>query len=103
MSLESKIMAAARAPGNDCIRCGVIDGTVCGRHLNGLRQHWYGKGRAIKCHPLAVAEFCKRCDVEFQEGSVSKDDPVAQIEYSEEFLHWCLMSNIRRVERGIIG
>lgn len=61
------------------------------------------KGRGIKCHPLAVAEFCDACDSEFQEGSVNKNDPVARESYSEEFLHWCMMSNIRRVERGIIG
>ena len=102
MSLESKIMEHARS-GLPCIRCDREDGTVCGRHYNGLRQHQYGKGRAIKCQPLAVADFCTRCDAEFQEGSVPKSDYARRIEYSEEFQHWVLMTLIRRAELGVIG
>lgn len=94
-------MKDARSPENPCIRCDSV-GTTCGRHLNGLRQHRLGKGRGIKCHPLAVADFCAKCDAEFQEGSVPKSDHEWRIAYSEEFLFWCLMSNIRRVERGIL-
>lgn len=101
MSLESKIMADARS-GLSCILCGTQDGTVCGRHYNGLRQHQYGKGRGIKCHPFLVADLCASCDADFQEGAVSRNDFVAMQQYSEEFQHWCLMSLIRRQERGVI-
>ena len=102
MSLESKIMKHARS-GNTCVCCGISDGTVCGRHYNGQRQHQYGKGRGIKCHPFAVADLCSRCDAEFQEGSVPKGDFAARADYSEHFLHLCMLSMIRRAESGVIG
>ena len=94
-------MANARS-GLPCIRCGSNHG-VYGRHYNGFRQHSYGKGMRKKCRPFAVADFCKECDADFQEGSVPKTDWEARIEYSEEWLHWCMMSLIRRVENGVIG
>jgi len=99
MTLTNKIMKDARS-GKPCIRCGSNDGTVCGRHYNGQRQHKYGKGRGIKCHPLLVADLCSNCDRDFQEGTVGKRDWEARTEYSEEFQHWCLMSLIRREQEG---
>ena len=101
MTLESKIMADARS-GHACIRCKVEDGTVCGRHYNGQRQHLYGKGRGIKGHPLMVADFCNRCDREFIEGSIPKSDYELQTERSEEFQHYCILSAIRRFENGVL-
>jgi len=99
MSLESRIMKDARS-GKSCICCGVSDGTVCGRHYNGQRQHAYGKGRGIKCHSFLVADLCNGCDADFQEGSIHKNDYHARSAYSEEFQHWCLMSLIRREKEG---
>lgn len=101
MSLESKVMADARSQGNPCIRCGST-GSTCGRHYNGIRQHAYGKGRGIKCNPIMVADLCSECDQDFQEGSVSKADYPARIHYSEEFQHLCILSAIRRFERGVL-
>jgi len=101
MSFESKIMEDARRPGNPCIRCGST-GSTCGRHYNGQRQHQYGKGRGIKCHPLMIADFCDSCDKSFQEGCVPKGDVHARDAYSEEFLHWCAMSSIRRFLAGVL-
>ncbi len=107
-SLEERIMQDARS-GHPCIRCGKpgkdIDGhqVVYGRHYNGQRQHQYGKGRGIKCHPVCVADFCNVCNSFFQEGLVDKDDFEGKDRYSEEFQHWCLMSLIRRAENGVIG
>lgn len=98
---ERKVMENAREPYRPCIRCGSI-GSTCGRHYNGFRQMSYGKGRSIKCHLLLVADFCSVCDADFQEGSVSKDDLQARIEYSEEFQHWCLLSAIRRFEERVM-
>lgn len=100
-ALERKVMADARRPDNPCIRCSST-GSTCGRHYNGIRQHRYGKGRGIKCHPLMVADLCEQCDGFFQEGSVSKADYPARVNYSEEFQHLCLLSAIRRFERGVI-
>ena len=101
MNLERKIMMDARSRYNPCIRCKSIE-TTCGRHYNGLRQHQYGKGRGRNGHPATVADYCRVCDADFQEGSVSKDDLIKRIEYSEEFQHWILMSLIRRFERGVL-
>ena len=72
-TLAERIMADARS-GHLCIRCGSNDGTVCGRHYNGQRQHLYGKGRGIKGHPFLVADLCFDCEKEFQEGAIAKDD-----------------------------
>ena len=101
MNLQSKIMADARSTYNPCIRCASI-GRTCGRHYNGIRQHAYGKGRGIKCHPLLVADLCDECDKLFQEGATPKTDIEKRINYSEEFQHWCLMSAIRRFKCGIL-
>jgi len=61
----------------------------------------YGKGRGIKCNDLATAEFCYECDQRFSEGSI---DPIweSKWERSEEFLHWIMMTNIRRVKAGVL-
>ena len=99
-TLEERCMEDARS-GHPCIRCHAQEG-VCGRHYNGLRQHRLGKGRGIKAHPFAVADFCEACDKEFQEGTVSKADLQARDEYSEEFLFYCLLTLIRRAENEII-
>lgn len=101
MTLESKIMADARS-GHACIRCKREDGTVCGRHYNGQRQHLYGKGRGIKGHPFLVADLCFECDKLFQEGSVGKLELTERDSYSEAFLHECVMSLIRREQNGVI-
>lgn len=101
LNLESKIMADARSPYNPCIKCKSI-GQTCGRYYNGLRQHQYGKGRGRKCYPLLVADLCDECDEIFQDGSVDKNDIEGRVSYSEQFQHWCLMSAIRRFERGIL-
>ena len=101
-SFTEKIMADARMAYNPCIRCGST-GTTCGRHYNGLRQHRFGKGRGRKCHGLLVADLCAECDKAFQEGTPRKDDLDARVNYSEEFMFWCLMSQIRRVDNGVIS
>ena len=82
--------------GSVCIRCDAPDAYSC--HYNGPMQHWYGKGRGKKCHDLATAELCMNCDEALTEGKCGyKRD-----EHSEEFLHWCMMTNIRREERGLL-
>lgn len=91
-------MTALRKLAKDqqCIRCGNSFG-VCLRHYNGFRAHRLGKGRGIKCHDMAGAEFCNECDADFSEANYHKwDGGSKSIERSEEFLFWCLMTNIRR-------
>lgn len=82
----------------ECIRCGK-EGETCLRHYNGYRSHSYGKGRGIKCSDIAAAELCNECDAEFSEANYGKwVGGSKSIERSEEFLHWCMMTNIRRGE-----
>lgn len=79
-----------------CIRCGK-EGETCLRHYNGFRAHSYGKGRGIKCHDIAAAELCNECDSLFSEANYPLwDGGSKSVERSEEFLHWCMMTNIRR-------
>lgn len=91
----SKITKSAK--GQACIKCGAPDAYAC--HLNGPRQHLYGKGRGRKCHDLMSAEFCYDCDQEFTEGSTNirwRD----KWDRSEEFHFWIAMTNIRRYDEG---
>ena len=105
-TFDEKIMADAR--NNPCIRCGSEEG-VYGRHYNGQRQHHFGKGRGRKGHGMMVADFCAACDRFFQEGSIPKHDrfpaadDAARDKYSEDFMFWCVMSQIRRVDNGVIS
>ncbi len=84
--------------GQNCIRCGADD--AYSAHYNGTYQHWYGKGRGTKCNDLATAEFCYKCDQDHSEGVniyFSKEERDAQ------FLHFIMMTNIRRLEEGVIN
>jgi len=94
----NKILKASK--GMDCIKCGKPGAYAC--HLNGPRQHAYGKGRGIKCHPLMTAEFCYECDREFTEGSMLPRWNNNKWERSEEFHYWIALTNIRRAKEGII-
>jgi len=87
------------AKGKTCIRCGAPDAYAC--HYNGPRQHAYGKGRSIKGHDLASAEFCHSCDQQFSEG-VMPNDCINKWDKSEMFLHLIMLTNIRRWENGDI-
>lgn len=92
------------ASGRPCIACSAPHSWAC--HYNGPRQHLYGKGRSKKGHVLTTAEFCKSCDQVFTEGSYSPEDhPVHPgwrdiWDRSEQFLHWIMLTNIRRREAG---
>lgn len=87
-----------KADGKTCIRCGKGMGTVRACHYNGPRQHALGKGRGVKAHDLATAEFCDDCDRDFTEGTLHRWD--TKWDRSEEFLYWVTLTNIRRYESG---
>ncbi len=85
-----------KAQHRDCIRCG-RPGETRAAHYNGFRSHSYGKGRGIKCSDIATAEFCHSCDELFSESNYSAwQDGSKSTERSEEFLHWIMLTNIRR-------
>ena len=99
---STKLRAAARRPGNSCIRCGSSDGTICGRHYNGQRQHTFGKGGSQKVDDFLIADLCNDCDAEFTEGVVAKSDIAGRDAYSEEFLTLCVLTLIRRRDEGVL-
>lgn len=98
MSKLEKILTYAK--GQPCVRCGRNDGTTCARHYNGLRQHWYGKGRGIKCNPLITAHLCLSCDQLFSEGNLS--DFENEVDRSEQFLHLVALTLISLANHGVL-
>lgn len=92
----SKLTESSR--GQDCIRCTAPGAYAC--HYSGPRQHAFGKGRGRKCSDVASAEFCHKCDQVFSEGSTAEFDD--KWERSEQFMYWIMMTNIRRIERGVL-
>ena len=94
--IKSKLTKLSK--GATCIRCDAPNAYSC--HYNGTYQHQYGKGRGIKCHDLATAEFCHSCDQEFTEGSKKS---FASIDHRDaQFLHFIMKTNIRRFNSGVI-
>lgn len=96
MSKQTRITKSAK--GQACIKCGGPDAYAC--HYNGTWQQRYGKGRGIRCNDLATAEFCYACDQLFTEGSTNGFDN--QYDRDAQFHHFILLTNIRRLERGVI-
>ena len=97
----SKLTQASN--GNNCIRCGAPDAYAA--HYNGPRQMDYGKGRGIKCHDMATADLCHRCDQIFTEGSTTNPNGSPwrdKWDRSEEFLHLIMLTNIRRFENNTL-
>ncbi|HAD31547.1 MAG: hypothetical protein CL578_22500 [Alteromonadaceae bacterium] len=86
-----------KSKGTTCIRCGSPDAYSC--HYNGEMQHWYGKGRGQKCSDMATAEFCYVCDQLFSEGVNIYHN---KAERSEMFLHFIMLTNIRRFNEGVL-
>jgi hypothetical protein len=60
----------------------------------------YGKGTGIKGHDAIGADLCDCCHKYFDqyESYATKHS----VERSEEFLHLCAMTVIRRIERGVL-
>ena len=92
------------AEGQTCIRCGSMHG-VCLAHYTGQRQHQYGKGRGIKGHDVIGADLCSGGDNtchEYFDQYKWKDDGLTEDQASEEFLHLCALTLVRRVQHGVV-
>lgn len=96
---QSPITKSSR--GQACINCGIEDGTICARHYNGHHQHIFGKGTGKKCHDLATADLCDNCERPFSEGKI--DMFLSSADRSDEFLKLCMLTNIRRMNQGVIN
>lgn len=82
-----------------CIRCGMPGKTVLA-HYTGPRQYAYGKGTGTKGHDVIGADLCNgpgSCH-EYFDKYVSLND----VTRSEEFLHLCALTIIRRIDRGVL-
>jgi hypothetical protein len=92
----SKITESARH--QSCIRCGK-EGESRMAHYCGFRAHSYGKGRGIKANDEATACLCQECDYLFSEANYHAwPGGSKSIERSEEFLHYILLTIIRRAK-----
>jgi hypothetical protein len=62
-----------------------------------------GKGRGIKGNRVAMAEFCQACDDYYSEANYAAwPGGSKNVVRSEEFLFWCVMTNIRRSDMVVI-
>lgn len=91
----SKLTKAAN--GQYCVRCYANDETVVSCHYSGLRQLDYGKGKGRKGNDLIAADLCKRCHDYFDLYETPNDWV-----RSEEFLHYCVLTILRRWDQGVI-
>lgn len=68
-------------------------------HYFGPRRHDYGGGMSIKGDDIVAAYLCDRChtriDTEDRAAS-DRDDHTARWLLSEEFLHYCALTWVRR-------
>ncbi len=82
-----------------CVRCGAEDGTVVLAHYFGPRRHNYGGGMSRKGDDVVGAWLCGECHTWMD--TLSKDKE-RRWEHSEEFLHYCALTWIRLIERGVL-
>jgi hypothetical protein len=86
------------AKDQSCVRCGAT-GTVVLCHYTGYRRHAYGGGLGIKVHDLAAAHLCFDCHRQMDTLCREKEK---QIEHSELFQHYCLLTVLRLAEQKVI-
>lgn len=87
------------AKDQSCIKCGSKERVVFA-HYSGPRQHDYGKGRGVKGHDLIGADFCQGCHDYYDLKGYLKD--INKWEASEEFLHYCVLTQVRRYRQGVL-
>ena len=96
MTKQSLTKEDREAEHRPCIRCGK-PGETRNAHYCGYRSYAYGKGRSTKGSRVAMAEVCQDCDDYLSEANYGHwKGGSKNIERSEEFLHFCIMTLIRR-------
>jgi hypothetical protein len=93
----SKLRDAAN--GMSCVACGRQDGTVVLAHYFGPRRHSYGGGMSRKGEDIVGAHLCRACHIYMDTLSKDKEK---RWENSETFLHYCALTWIRLIERGVL-
>lgn len=87
------------ADGEACVACGKRDGTVVLCHYFGPRRHAYGGGMGHKGHDAVAAHLCMTCHKRVDTEGRDKD---YKWQASEEFLHYCALTWIRWIEKGVL-
>lgn len=87
------------AKGESCVRCGMADETVVLAHYFGPRRGCYGGGMSHKGHDAIGAHLCAVCHTHMDTQSKDKEK---RWDLSEEFLHYCAMTLLRLMNRGVI-
>jgi hypothetical protein len=95
--MNRKLRNAAKD--QSCVRCGCHDGTIVLCHYTGYRRHAYGGGLGIKVHDLVGAHLCFDCH---QTMDTLSREKAKQIEHSESFQHYCLLTLLRLWDQGVI-
>lgn len=85
----------ASAKDQSCVACGINDGTVVLAHYFGPRRHSYGGGMGHKGHDAVAAFLCAACH---RRMDTESRDKAHKWEHSEEMLHYCALTWIRRVD-----
>ena len=82
-----------------CVRCKRKDGTTVGAHYTGARRLSYNGGFGIKVDDWMIADLCGECHRYMDTLSRDKSK---KWEHSEEFLHYIMLTILRRAKRGDI-
>ncbi len=83
------------AKGKDCVKCGGPDAMAA--HYSGMHSNRLGKAMGKKAHDLATAYLCHRCHTEMDSYAEGND-----AERSAEFLMLVMLTNIKRLEDGVL-
>jgi hypothetical protein len=70
-------------------------------HYSGPWQHRFGKGKGFKGNDAAGADLCSKCHTELDEYQTAEDE-LSALRRSDEFLACCLLTIIRRIQRGVL-
>ena len=88
-----------QAKGERCVCCGCQDGTIVLAHYFGPRRHSYGGGIGHKGSDAVAALLCSGCHKSMDTDSRDKE---RKWEFSEEMLHYCALTWMRWLEKGLL-
>lgn len=85
-----------------CACCG-LEGATQAAHYQGLRSHFYGRGKGIKANDLYLAPLCISCHNDFDNYDCSEMETrtMRQIDHSEQFQHMILKTIAEAKRQGV--
>jgi len=97
--------------GRPCMHCSV-EGFTQTSHYEGLSGYKFGRGGSVKAHDIVVCGLCcdrpdkKGCHALFDDNemlTVTEDEFMQKIDFSERHLAWCMQTIIAAVNAGVIN